>query len=237
MDDILIVASDQEESRSNLQKVLQRLDENGVKLNRDKCECHKESVDFLGYTWSSEGIRISERVVQDVLNAPFPSDHTALRSFLGLASYVCASNVPHASDLLNPLWDFLSRERLESDPEIVQHFQRIKQQIRNLHPRTFFQASKPVVVQADASGYGLGAVLLQEGKPVLYASRKLTSAEQRYSQIEKECLALVFATHRFRNFLLARRFSIQTDHKPLLRILEKPVDSISMRLRRWILAL
>lgn len=164
MDDILIVASDQEESDKNLQKALHMLDENGVKLNRDKCEFHRESVDFLGYTWSSKGIRISERVVQDVLNAPFPSDHTALRSFLGLTSYVCASNVPHASDLLNPLWDLLSRERLESDPAIVQHFQRIKQEIWNLHPQTFFQASKPVV-QADASGYVLGAVLLQEERP------------------------------------------------------------------------
>lgn len=92
---------------------------------------------------------MSERVIQDILDAPLPTDRTALRSVLDLANYVqtCSNNnVPHASDLLKPMWDFLSRERLVPDAEIEQCVQRIKQEIRLLHPRKFFQTSMPAVV-------------------------------------------------------------------------------------------
>lgn len=237
MDDILVFSKSKDESEKNLETVLKRLDENGVKLNRQKCSFHEEAVEFLGYTWSSSGIQISEKSADDLLDAPFPSDRVALRSFLGLATYVCTNNVPHASDLLQPLWRLLKKDEFEIDSHAKDAFQRIKDQIRKIHPRKFFQPDKPVIIQADASGYGLGGVLLQDEAPVIFASRKLTETESRYSQIEKECLALVFAIRRFQHFLFGRQFIVQTDHRPLLRIFQKPVDSISMRLRRWVLAL
>lgn len=182
-------------------------------------------------------VKVSEKAIHDLLRAEFPVDRIALRSFLGLATYVCYTNVPHASQLLQPLWHLLSQDSWNVTSESYRCFQAVKDSIRDVQPRKFFEQHKPVVVQCEASGYGLGAVLLQDDAPVLYASRKLTGTEKRYSQIEKECLSIVFAQTRIPYFLLGRSFVVETDHKPLLQISKKPIDSMSMRLKRWMLAL
>ena len=80
----------------------------------------------------------------------------------------------------------------------------------------YYDVTKPVVIQCDASGKGLGAVLLQDSKPVCYASRVSTDAETRYASIEAESLAVVFACHKFHQYIYGRGTVVETDHKPLL---------------------
>ena len=102
----------------------------------------------------------------------------------------------------------------------------------------YYDLEEEVTIETDASDYGLGAVLLQAGRPVAFASRTMTETERRYSQIEKECLALVFGCTRFDHYLHGReKITAVTDHKPLETILAKSINSAPKRLQRMMLRL
>ena len=96
----------------------------------------------------------------------------------------------------------------------------------------YYDPSKPVRVQVDASQSGLEAVVKQNGQPIAYASKSLTTAQQAYAQIEKEALALVFGYEKFHHYLYGRDFIAETDHKPLEIIMKKPLHLVPMRLQR-----
>lgn len=110
---------------------------------------------------------------------------------------------------------------------------------------THFDPAKEIIVAADASNYGLGAVIMHriptgEIKPIAHASRSLTSAEANYGQIEKEALALVFGVTRFHKMLYGRRFFLQTDHQLLIKIFGSKKGILvytANRLQRWALTL
>ena len=101
----------------------------------------------------------------------------------------------------------------------------------------YFDVSKPVTVQCDASKSGLGAVLLQDNQPVAYASRSLTDTETRFAQIEKELLSAVFALERFNQYTFGKQVMVESDHKPLETIVKKPLANAPPRLQRMLLRL
>ncbi|XP_036435970.1 uncharacterized protein K02A2.6-like isoform X1 [Colossoma macropomum] len=117
-------------------------------------------------------------------------------------------------------------------------FDRIKRELTTQPGLALYDPNAKTLVSADASSYGLGAVLLQkrpdqEWKPVAYASRALTSTEQRYAQIEKEALASTWACEKFAEFLIGKNFHIETDHKPLVPLLgSKTLDALPPRIQR-----
>ena len=98
-------------------------------------------------------------------------------------------------------------------------FDNMKLLITSAGTLAYYDAKKEVTLEADASKHGLGAVLMQEGKPVAYASKSLSTAEQDYAQIEKEMYAIVFGTERFHQYIYGRNVAVSTDHKPLETIL------------------
>ena len=97
--------------------------------------------------------------------------------------------------------------------------------------------SKNITIQCDASQYGLGSTLLQDGRPVHYANRALSRTEQNYAQIEKELLAIVFSCERFEHYIYGKQVTVETDHKPLIAIPKKPINTASKRLQRTMLCL
>ena len=101
----------------------------------------------------------------------------------------------------------------------------------------YFDPDKDLRLQVDASKYGLGAVLLQDGKPIAYASKSLSETEINYAQIEKELFAIVFGCKRFHQYLYGRQFVVESDHKPLESIIKKPLAAAPPRLQRMILQL
>ena len=135
------------------------------------------------------------------------------------------------------------RDLLKSDvifqwgPEQAKALERIKKILSTAPVLTYFDPSVRSMIQADASQYGLGACLLQRGKPVAYASRSLSPAECNYAQIEKELLAIVFACQKFHSYIYGFLTKVQTDHKPLESIVKRPLHKVSPRLQRMLLKL
>ncbi|KAK3769216.1 hypothetical protein RRG08_005163 [Elysia crispata] len=106
---------------------------------------------------------------------------------------------------------------------------KIKDVLSNTPVLAYFDVDKPITVTADASKNGLGAALLQDDKPIAYASRSLSKAEQRYAMIEKETLAIVFAMERFHQYVYDQPVRVETDHKPLVAIQHKPFNNCPAR--------
>ena len=123
------------------------------------------------------------------------------------------------------------------DPEHQRAFDGIKSVISLLPVLAYFDAKAEHTIQCDASKQGLGAVLLQDGQPVMYISRTLTETEQRYSNIERELLAVVFALERLDHYTAGYRVKVETDHQPLTSIWKKPISSTSARIQRLLLRL
>ena len=113
-------------------------------------------------------------------------------------------------------------------------FQQVKQELASNRILIWYDPSAETKISADASAYGVGAVLLQKSdghwKPVIYASRSLTDTESRYAQIEKEALATTWACERFSDYILGKHIEIETDHKPLVPLLNsKNLDTLPPR--------
>ena len=118
-------------------------------------------------------------------------------------------------------------------------FQKIKDLIAKsaTKPLRYYDQRKPMTVQVDATQRGLGTCLLQEGKPIAYASMSLTDTETRYANIERELLAIVFACQWFNTYVLGRPFTVESDHKPLEMIHQKSLASAPTRLQQMLLQL
>nr|CAX83703.1 Gag-Pol polyprotein [Schistosoma japonicum] len=245
LDDILIVATSPEELRERTTNVLQRISENGFRLRPEKCQFFLESVKYLGFIFDAKGRRPDPENIRAIQLMPAPTNVSALRSFLGLVSYYSAF-VPSMHVIRSPLNHLLHKDVTWNwTPDCEAAFNKLKSLISSRLLLTHYDPSMPIIVAADASSSGLGAVISHQfpdssEKAIMHASRTLTPAERKYSQIEKEALALVFAVRRFHKFLYGRRFTLLTDHKPLLTIFGSksgiPAHSAN-HLQRWALIL
>lgn len=235
IDDCLIFSDSLDSHIEILRKVFDRFCKHGFQLNIDKCQFAKNQLKYLGHLWSDQGISPDPDKLKALSEIQLPESGDQLRSFLGLATYLGSFNIPNFSSLVAPLWEICKQGPLEWDTLSENSFHSIKDAINDIQVRRHFDPLLPIVVQVDASGQGLGAVILQDGQPVIFVSRKLTDVECRYSQIERECLAIVFALNKLKNYLFGATFVVETDHKPLLSIFNKPIDKLSNRLQRWVL--
>ena len=173
--------------------------------------------------------------------APVPRNVTELKSYLGLLTYY-GRFLPHLPSTLVPLYSLLHQDvEWQWNSKEQEAFERFKELLLSSKVLVHFDPKLPVVLACDASSYGIGAVLahkLPDGteKPISFASRTLSAAEKKYSQIEKEGLSCVFGVQRFHAYLIGRHFTLITDHKPLLSLFQeqKSIPShASARIQRW----
>ena len=237
MDDVLVFGKDQSEHDRNLAEVMKRIKTSNLQLNRDKCSFGQKQLTFLGHVLSANGI-CPDKDKQDALaKYPIPTTVKEVRSFLGLAGYVGQRFIPGYSNLTAPIWRTIVSGSFAWNKEATAAFEKLKMELHKHQSLQFFDNRCESVVKVDASGIGIGGVLLQNGRPILFASRKLTEVEQRYAQIEKEFLAIVFVCQRFKTFLLGNKFKLFSDNSPLISFFRKPLATLPLRIQRWMMAL
>ena len=123
------------------------------------------------------------------------------------------------------------------DQQQIDAFEKIKSIVTNSPVLVYYDQHKPITLQVDASKIGLGAVLMQEGKPIAYASKSLTQAEINYAQVEKEMYAIIFGCKKFHHYIYGRKVRVETDHKPLIPISKKPLHAAPPRIQRMLVQL
>ena len=236
-DDITVHGRTAEEHDSRLRAVMTAARKFGIVFNINKCHVRAPAVTFFGCIYDEHGVHPDPKKVEAIHTMKAPTSKSELRIFLGMVTYL-SPFIPSLSDLHAPLHGLL-KENTECswNATYQQAFNNIKSAVMTNTTLRYYDARKPVVIQVDASQSGIGAVLLQDGQPVAYASKSLTDVEQRYANIEREMLAVVFGTERFRTYVYGRDFIVESDHKPLEDIFRKSLAQTPARLQRMLLRL
>ena len=226
-DNIVVYGVSEEDHDANLVNLLSVAQIEGLVLNSKKLELKRPRVSFFGAEYSADGMHPCPKKIQGITEMTPPMDKQQLASFIGMVTYM-GNFVPHLSHHTEPLRAMLKQEAVFAWDEMANaSFQKIKDLIAKsaTKPLHYYDQRKPVTVQVDASQRGLGTCLLQDGQPIAYASKSLTDTETRYTNIERELLAIVFACQRFNTYVLGRPFTVESDHKPLEMIHQKSLAS------------
>ncbi|PAA78757.1 hypothetical protein BOX15_Mlig016452g7 [Macrostomum lignano] len=238
IDDIAVFSATFEQHVEDLREVFGRLKAAGLTVQPRKCYLGGNSADYLGFKLGGGEIGTSEDRVRTITALAQPRTKAQLRSVLGVLNHY-RRFVPDYSEKVAALTD-LTKKSAPDDLTAAWG----EQQTRAFETVKSLLASEPVLrapdysrqftLETDSSETGIGAVLTQEFEdgihPVLFVSRRLTSAERSYATIEKECLAVRWAVEKLRHYLLGRRFVIKSDHKPLQYL---QMDHANPRLQRW----
>ena len=187
---------------------------------------------------TAEGVKINPRKVEAITKMLEPQNVKELMCFIGMVQYL-SKFLPRLSDVMEPLRRLTDKDaqwqRSNSHQKIVDE---IKQLVTKTPVLAYYDPTSEVTIQCDASQTGLGATLLQRGRPVAFSSRALTPTEQRYAQIEKETLAIVHACTKFDQYLYGKaNIQVESDHKPLESIFKKDILKSPKRLQRMLLFL
>ncbi|XP_061584204.1 LOW QUALITY PROTEIN: uncharacterized protein K02A2.6-like [Cololabis saira] len=245
LDDILLSGPTETEHLKTLEEVLQRIEDHGLRLKRQKCSFLQNEVMYLGHMIDRNGLRPVTEKMAAIKDAPTPKTVSELKSYLGLLNYYHRF-LPNLSSLLSPLHSLLRKDvRWSWGPTQQEAFEMSKTLLQSSQVLVHYDTKKEVVLACDASPYGVGAVLshrMPDGseRPVGFVSRTLTAAERNYSQLDKEGLAVMFGVKKFHNYVYGRNFTIVTDHKPLLSLFSEArmvPQMVSPRVQRWAVTL
>ena len=236
-DDIIVYGKTPELHDQVLGDTLQKLKLNSLTLNHAKCLFDQLQIEFFGYVLSAEGISPDPAKVQALREAERPSNAEEVRSFLGMADY-SSRFIKNFSTLAAPLRELTQSEVAWRWAEREQEaFMKIKNSLLDNATLAYYEVGAETEAVVDASPVGLGAVLTQKKRnghrPVMYISRSLSPVEQRYSQTEREALAICWACERLRMYLAGARFKVVTDHKRLEAIFSNSNSKPPVRIEGW----
>ena len=240
-DNLLVHNSNWSEHLQDLRSLLDRLRQHGLTVGMSKCHFGYPKIKYLGVMLGKNTIEPLEEKVNAVNLMPLPQNKKELRSFLGTISFY-RKFIPNCSDIASPLNSMLrkhSSNKLVWGDLQISCFNTLKSKLVDGPILCLPNHSLPFYLRTDASDNGVGAVILQEHNgtkmPVAYASRKLLDRESNYSTIEKECLAIVWAVEKFKNYIYGKEFVLQTDQQPLVYL--RNMRNSNGRLMRWALTL
>ena len=243
VDDILVFGTTREEHDLALRICLDRLEECGLTLNKDKCDFLKTEIDLYGVNFSKEGVKPDPKKIEAFIKAPRPQNASEVRSILGMANY-SSRYIPNYASITEPLRRLTRKNAIFVwRTEHTNAFNKLKQSLSKSPVMAYFDVQKDTQIVVDASPVGISAILAQAPKGsnefciVAYASRALTDVEQRYSQTEREALSIVWGIEYFHLFVYGAPFTPITDHKPLECIYGNPQSKPPARIERWLLRL
>ena len=238
IDDVLVCGTTQEKHDQDLLVVLHHIQEAGLSLNGEKCEFSKSRIKFLGQVVDTKGIRTDPDKIKAITSMPKPTNVTELRRLFGMINQLNKLS-SHLADWMKPLRELLSSHNqwVWSDSH-KSTFQDVKKALSSSQTLCIYNSLLPTVVLADASSFGLGAVLRQRHNsvlhPVAYISRTLTDTKTNYAQIEKEALAITWACENFQDYLIGLYFTVETEHNPLVSLLStKTLDQLPARVQHF----
>ena len=222
VDDIIVHTETWEGHLVALDELFHRLSEAKLTARPTKCVMGAKAIEVIGHR-VSEGIKgLQEENVRKIEGATRPKTKKQVRAFVGLTGYY-RDFIPNYAAKAAPLTDLTKKgqpNKVSWEQPQEKAFVTLKRELASEPILHLPDSAKPFVLRTDASDVGIGAVLMQDhdGKlfPVSYASRKLSPRECKYSTIERECLAIVWAIQKFRVYLYGREFVLQTDHQPLI---------------------
>lgn len=216
IDDLLILTkTDWHDHLVCLDKVLNRLQQAGLKVNANKSFFGRDQLEYLGYWISRHGVQPLPQKVAAIHNLKPPKTKKQLRSFIGMINYYRDMWL-RRSHLLQPLTALTSKLVPWKWTAVEQKaFDTIKTVISRETLLHFPDFNQPFDIHTDASHTQLGAVISQNSKPIAFYSRKLSAAQTRYTTTERELLSIVETLKEFRNILLGQQIRVYTDHKNL----------------------
>ena len=209
---------------------------NNLLLNPKKIQFKSTDCKFFRHWLTPEGLKPDPEKIKAIVEMKAPQSMQTLQSFNGMVNYLKRFS-PVLSELSEPLQTLTKQNTVWAWESEQQAFEKIKNALTTLPVLTYFDKNKEHIIQTDASKTRLGAVLLQEGQPVVYASRALTNTEWRYSNIERELLGVVFGLERLHHYTFGHSITVETHHQPLTSIWKKTIATSSPRLQRLLLRL
>lgn len=231
IDDILVYSRTKEEHEWHLHVVMNKLREHQLFAKLSKCSFWQRKIGFLGHVVSEEGVAVDPEKVTSIINWPTPKSATEVRSFLGLAGYY-RKFVKGFASLSKPMTQLTGKGvKFEWSEQCVESFKKLKEHLTKTPVLVLPRTGVPYVVYTDASGTGLGCVLMQEDKVIAYASRQLRKHEVNYPTHDLELAAVVFALKIWCCYLYGEKVQIFTDHKSLKYVFTQ--SDLNLRQRRW----
>ena len=224
--------------------MIYKLSEFGLCVKLDKSVFFQDSVEYLGYIINKDGKRPSQSSIEAIKQLKRPENVSEVQAFLGKINYYRCF-VKQLAEIANPIYDLLKKDCIfKWTVDCENAFQTLKNEAISATKLSHYDPNKTLILACDASNKGIGAVLMQENKgvetPIAHASKTLTETQIRYSQIERDALAIIFGVKKFHQFLYGRKFRLVTDHKPLCAIFspkkQLPIFT-AQRLQRYAITL
>ena len=233
-DDILVVGKQQNhrDHDTALTNLLETARKCNIHLNFDKLHYKKKEVDFLGETYTTDSLKPAQSKVSAISEMPPPTCKKQVQSFIRMVKYL-SKFLARLSELAELIRE-LSKDKVPFNwgPEHQAVFKQIKKEIVRATILAHYNPKKETILQTDASIKGLGACMLQDQKPVYFASKVLTETQRGYAAIEIKSLTVAGAMEKFHHFLYASHFILEMDQKPLEAILSKSLNQATPRLQR-----
>lgn len=223
-DDILIYSKNMHDHQSHLSQVLSVLLEHCFVANQNKCKFGCKQIDYLGHIISGEGVAVDPTKVRCILDWPEPRNVKGVRGFLGLTGYY-RKFVKDYGKLVKPLTELTKKDNFSWGAEADAAFKLMKVIMTSPPVLVLPNFSMPFEVECDAAGRGIGAVLMQQRRPIAYFSKALSPGNLAKSVYEKELMALVLCIQHWRHYLLGKQFTVFTDHKSLKHFLQQRITS------------
>lgn len=224
MDDILIYSPSLEAHAQHLRAVLQQLQTHQIFLKKTKCSFAQLQIEYLGHLISGAGVATDPVKTEAMQNWPIPTCITELRAFLGLTGYY-RRFIKGYGVLVKPLTDLLRKNSFIWSDTATQAFNALKHAMQHAPVLALPDFQQFFVVETDACAIGIGAVLMQQDRPIAFLSKALGDRHKQLSIYEKEFLALIMAVEKWRPYLQRQEFVIRTDHRSLAYISEQNLHS------------
>ena len=229
-DDVCVFGKTEEEHDENLRNLMKISQKRGLVFNSKNCFIKQKQISFYGLIWDENGVHPDPQKCDNIQKKEAPTNVKELQQFMGIIQYM-SPFIPKLSSHTDPLRKLLHKEAAWQRKSLPT----IKDLVHQEMTLSYYDPKKATILEVDISMTGIGAALIQDGKPIAFASKSMTDTESRYANIERELLAVVFALERFHTYIYGKPVLVQSDHKPLENIQYKNLSKAPPRLQRMLL--